>query len=55
MTNKIRDLRTLLIQLRSEIFSNDKENALSRIEKNFDSLIDVKDEILISYFFVLHK
>lgn len=47
MKDKLRNLKTLLIQLRSNIFAKDKESALSIIEKIFITLNDVKNEILI--------
>lgn len=47
MNDKTRNLKTLLIQLRSSIFAKDKQSALSIIEKIFITLNEVKDEILI--------
>lgn len=47
MNDKTRNLKTLLIQLRSDIFNKDKESALSKIENIFEALDSVKSEIVI--------
>ena len=50
MNDEMRCLKTLLIQVRSNIFSKDKRSALSNNEITFNLLSAMKDKILIYSF-----
>ncbi len=52
MTSKIRDLKTLLVLLRSNLFNKDKESALYNIEKILYLLDEIKEEQVYSFLFV---